>query len=313
MRLARNQLPPLRPLLLRCRRLTRLPRPSWGSSNTPHPTSALISPGPEQAGSLPDSRGRVRRAALPAAREPSSNQTPPGNLFQEERSPEKNMFTAVSRVIDTSGERARQWKNLGDAPRERCSARLLSAARGSRGPRAAPAMARDAPAASVLGTAHTRGTDPGPQHHGTLPARISRPAPTVAGTGTPAAARFAHWCQLPPVPCPEPPRDRGTGSNAEPRGTASNAEPQGTGSDAEPRGTVSDAEPWGVMLSPAARGAMLSPRTRGAMLSPGALRSTLPAPAAPAIRLSGLLVGGRGKGERASERKAVPHSPDILG
>jgi len=205
------------------------------------------------------------------------------------------MFTAVSRVIDTSGERARQWKNLGDAPRERCSARLLSAARGSRGPRAAPAMARDAPAASVLGTAHTRGTDPGPQHHGTLPARISRPAPTVAGTGTPAAARFAHWCQLPPVPCPEPPRDRGTGS------------------DAEPRGTASDAEPWGVMLSPAARGAMLSPRTRGAMLSPGALRSTLPVPAAPAIRLSGLLVGGRGKGERASERKAVPHSPDILG
>lgn len=49
-------------------------------------------------------------------------QTLPGNLFQEEQSPEKNMFTTVNRIVYRCGEQAHQWKNLSYDSCERSSA-----------------------------------------------------------------------------------------------------------------------------------------------------------------------------------------------
>lgn len=143
MRLARNQLPPPQPLLLHCHRLTLLQNPPGAAGLLTHPKIHLCSispPLPEHPNTFLSATASGCRWCSPGSTEPSLPQTLPGNLFQEEQSPEKNMFTTVNRIVYRCGEQARHGKISAMVPASEALPGLLSAAAAPQGPCMAPAV-----------------------------------------------------------------------------------------------------------------------------------------------------------------------------
>lgn len=145
MRLARNQLPPLQPLLLHCHRLTLLPNPPGAAGLLTHPKihlCSISSPQPEHPNTFPSATAEAGAAgaALLAAQS-----HPYPKHCQETSSRKSNLLRKTCLPLSTAlftdaGSRHASGKISAMVPVSEALPRLLSGAAAPQGPLRAPAV-----------------------------------------------------------------------------------------------------------------------------------------------------------------------------
>lgn len=200
MRLARNQLPPLQPLLLHCHCLTLFPNPPGAVGLLTHPKIHLCSisfPQPEHPNTFPSATagaGAAGAALLAAQSHPNPKHC------QETSSRKSNLLRKTCLPLSTTlftdaGSRHASGKMSAMVPVSEALPRLLSGAAAPLGLLMAPAVSWGVTSQGVTcdqGTCCSRGANPGSQGHhpgishwgwcgcsrGHFPAASSHPKPS---------------------------------------------------------------------------------------------------------------------------------------